>query len=126
MTFRPRARGLLLALVTLCLSSLETGVALAHSRLKRAEPAAESRLHRPPIEVKLTFTEGLEPSYSSVQVKDEAGARVDRKDARVDPSNPLLLRASLEPLGPGTYAVEWRVLSVDGHVSEGRFAFRIE
>lgn len=126
MTFRPRARGLVLALVAFALSSFETGSALAHSRLARAEPPADSRLKPPPAEVKLTFTERLEPSYSGIQVKDERGAQVDRKDAHVDPSNPLLLRASLEPLAPGTYTVDWRVLSVDGHVSEGRFAFSVE
>ena len=46
--------------------------------------------------------------------------------AHVDPSNPLLLRASLQPLEPGIYTVVWRVLSVDGHVTEGRFTFRVE
>jgi methionine-rich copper-binding protein CopC len=126
MIFRPRARGLVLALTALALSSLESGLALAHSRLQRAEPPAESRLKSPPSEVKLTFTERLEPSYSGIQVKDERGAQVDRGDAHIDTSNPLLLRASLGPLAPGTYTVNWRVLSVDGHVSEGRFAFRVE
>jgi copper resistance protein C len=126
MTFRHRARGLVLALIALAVSSLETGLALAHSRLQRAEPPPESRLKRPPSEVKLTFTERLESSYSSVQVKDERGAQVDRRDAHVDSSNPLLLRASLEPLPPGTYTVDWRVLSIDGHVTEGRFAFQVE
>jgi methionine-rich copper-binding protein CopC len=120
-----RARVLLLALLALGLP-LESRVALAHSGLQRAEPAADSKLKRPPAEVRLTFTERLEPSYSSLQVKDQAGAQVDHKDAHVDPSNPLLLRASLPPLGPGAYTVTWRVLSVDGHVTEGRFAFRVE
>jgi copper resistance protein C len=126
MTFRPRARALVLALMVFALSSLGTGLALAHSRLQGSEPPAESRLKRPPGEVKLTFTERLEPSYSGIRVKDERGAQVDRGDARVDPSNPSLLRVSLEPLPPGAYTVDWRVLSVDGHVSEGRFAFRVE
>src|SRR3954454_610131 len=75
MIFRPRGRGLVLALTALALSSLESGLALAHSRLQRAEPPAESRLKSPPSEVKLTFTERLEPSYSGIQVKDERGAR---------------------------------------------------
>ena len=124
MTFRPVARGLVLALTALVLSA--SGPALAHGRLARAEPAADSKLKPPPSEVRLTFTEGLEPAYSGLQVKDERGAQVDRKDAHVDSANPLLLRASLEPLPPGLYTVSWRILSVDGHVSEGRFAFRVE
>ena len=126
MMFRPRARGLVLALTVLALSSLESGLALAHSGLQRAEPPAESTLKSPPSEVKLNFSERLEPAYSGIQVEDERGARVDRGDSHVDRSNPFLLRATLAPLAPGTYTVIWRVLSVDGHVTEGRFTFQVE
>jgi copper resistance protein C len=118
-----RARGLFLAPVAWVLG---VGLGFGHSGLQRTEPPEESKLKRPPSEVKLTFTERLESAYSSIQVKDERGAQVDRKDAHVDQSNPLLLRASLQQLEPGTYTVIWRVLSVDGHVTEGRFTFRVE
>jgi len=72
------------------------------------------------------FSERLEPAYSTVRVEDVQGARVDRDDSRVDRSNPLLLRVTLLPLAPGTYTVIWRVLSVDSHITEGRFMFRVE
>jgi methionine-rich copper-binding protein CopC len=117
------ARGLFLALVAWVLS---VGLALGHSGLQRTEPPAESKLKRPPSEVKLFFSERLEPAYSTVRVKDGNGAQVDRQDAHVDPSNPLLLRATLQPLEQGAYTVNWRVLSVDGHVTEGRFAFQVK
>ena len=118
-----RARGLFLALVAWVLG---VGLALAHSGLQRAEPPVESTLKRPPAEVKLYFTERLEPGYSTVRVEDGQGARVDRDDSRVDRSNPLLLRVTLAPLAHGTYTVIWRVLSVDSHITEGRFTFRVE
>jgi methionine-rich copper-binding protein CopC len=105
---------------------LGVGLALAHSGLQRAEPPVESKLKRPPSEVKLYFTERLEPAYSTIRVTDDHGAEVDRQDSHVDPSNPLLLRATLQPLEHGDYTVIWRVLSVDGHVTEGRFTFRVE
>jgi copper resistance protein C len=117
------ARGPFLALVAWVLSVV---LALAHSGLQRAEPPVESKLKRPPSEVKLYFTERLEPAYSTVRVKDDHGAQVDRQDSHVDPSNPFLLRATLQPLEHGAYAVNWRVLSVDGKVTEGRFTFRVE
>jgi methionine-rich copper-binding protein CopC len=123
MGFPTCARGLFLALVAWVLS---VGLALGHSGLQRTEPPAESKLKRPPSEVKLFFTERLEPAYSTVRVKDDNGAQVDRQDAHVDPSNPLLLRATLQPLEQGAYTVNWRVLSVDGHVTEGRFAFQVK
>jgi methionine-rich copper-binding protein CopC len=123
MGFPTCARGLFLALVAWVLS---VGLALGHSGLQRTEPPAESKLKRPPSEVKLFFSERLEPAYSTVRVKDDNGAQVDRQDAHVDPSNPLLLRATLQPLEQGAYTVNWRVLSVDGHVTEGRFAFQVK
>jgi len=103
-----------------------TGVALGHSGLQRAEPPVESTLKRPPTEVKLYFSERLEPAYSTVHVEDGKGVRVDRDDSHVDRSNPLLMRVTLTPLEPGTYTVVWRVLSVDSHITQGRFKFRIE
>jgi methionine-rich copper-binding protein CopC len=105
---------------------LGVGLAFAHSGLQRAVPPVESKLKRPPGEVKLYFSERLEPGYSTVRVKNDRGARVDRQDAYVDPSDPVLLRATLPPLEHGAYTVIWRVLSVDGHVTEGRFTFRVE
>ena len=123
MKFRTYARGFVLALMAWVLG---VGLALGHSGLQRAEPPVESTLRRPPSEVKLYFSERLEPAYSTVRVKDEHGAQVDREDSHVDTSNPLLLRATLLPLEHGAYTVIWRVLSVDSHVTEGRFTFRVE
>jgi methionine-rich copper-binding protein CopC len=117
------ARGLFLALVAWVLG---VGLALAHSGLQRAEPPVESTLKRSPKELKLYFSERLEPAYSRARVEDGQGARVDRDDSRVDRSNPLLLRVTLPQLAPGTYTVIWRVLSVDSHITEGRFMFRVE
>jgi copper resistance protein C len=94
--------------------------------LQRAEPRPESTLKRAPDEVKLSFTERLEPAYSTVRVLDERGQQVDRRDSRVDRANPAVLRATLPPLPPGRYKVLWRVLSIDGDVTDGGFMFRIE
>jgi copper resistance protein C len=107
-------------------SVLSAGVALGHSGLQRAEPPVESTLTRPPREVKLYFSERLVPAYSTVRVEDGQGARVDRDDSRVDRSNPRLMQVTLSPLAPGTYTVIWRVLSVDSHITEGRFTLRVE
>jgi len=105
---------------------LVIGPARAHSALQRAEPPVESKLRWPPGEVRLTFTGRLEPAYSTIRVRNEEGAEVDRQDTRVDPSNPLVLRATLQPLERGAYTVLWRALSVDGNATEGRYTFRIE
>lgn len=120
---RTVTRALALLFAALALSA---NVALGHSGLMRAEPPVESRLQRAPTEVRLHFSERLEPAYSTVRVEDAEGVRVDRDDSRVDRADPLLLRVTLEPLAPATYTVIWRVLSVDSHITEGSFTFQVE
>jgi methionine-rich copper-binding protein CopC len=117
------ARGLFLALAGWVLG---VGLAPAHSALQRAEPPVESKLKWPPSEVQLSFSGRLEPAYSAIRVKDDRGVEVDRQDTHVDPSNPLLMRTTLQPLEHGAYTVIWRVLSIDGNVTEGRYTFRVE
>ena len=104
---------------------LSVAGATAHAFLERADPRVGSTVRTPPAQVRIWFTEGLEPAFSAAQVVNEAGQRVDKADSQVDPSDRTLLRVSLPPLPPGTYKVIWRVLSVDSHVTEGDFTFRV-
>ena len=97
----------------------------AHGVLERTEPRAGVAVRAAPAQVRLWFTGALEPAYSRVQVLDAAGKRMDLGDAGVDGSNHALLRVSVPSLPPGTYRVVWRVLSVDSHVTEGQFSFRV-
>ena len=97
----------------------------AHAFLDRAEPRVGSTVRAAPAQVRLWFTERLEPAYSRVRVESERGERVDLADAAVDADNGALLRVSLATLRPGGYKVVWRVVSVDTHVTEGDFTFRV-
>ena len=99
--------------------------ASAHAFLQRADPREGSTVRAAPREVTLYFTERLEPAYSSARVIDEGGQPVDRGTSRVEPANPSVLRVSVLPLPPGAYKVIWRVLSVDSHITEGDFTFRV-
>jgi methionine-rich copper-binding protein CopC len=116
-----RTRRLFLLACAVALAS----TAAAHAFLDHAIPAVGSSLHGSPSQVKLWFTQALEPAFSSVQVLDRSGARIDKADAKVDPGDPTLLLVSLPRLEPGTYRVTWRVLSVDTHVTEGDFTFNV-
>jgi len=100
-------------------------LAAAHAFLDRAIPAVGSVVRESPAQIKLRFTERLEPPFSSVQVLDMNGSRVDRRDSVVDRTDAALLIVSLPRLAPGVYRVTWRVLSVDTHVTEGDFTFEV-
>ena len=116
------SRRVLTALVAF---ALIVGVADAHGVLDRTDPRAGGSVKTVPSHVKLWFTGALEPAYSRVQVLDAAGKRMDLGDGGVDPDNRALLRVAVPALGPGTYRVVWRVLSVDSHVTEGQFSFQV-
>src|SRR5262249_14285660 len=114
-------RSLLLACVLLGTAS----VSWAHAFLDRAEPAVGNQVNSPPTQVKIWFTERLEPALSKIQVFDSSGQQVDKRNAQADKSDPILLSVSLPALRPGKYKVVWRVVSVDTHVTTGNFAFEV-
>ena len=50
---------------------------------------------------------------------------MDKRDLHLDRSDHALLHISLPQLRAGTYKVVWRVVSVDTHVTNGNFTFRV-
>jgi copper resistance protein C len=97
----------------------------AHAFLQRAEPSVGSTIQTSPSEVRIRFTENIEPAFSSIQVFDASGKEVDKRDVHLDRSDHAVLHVSLPRLEPGTYKVVWRVVSADTHVTNGSFKFRI-
>jgi methionine-rich copper-binding protein CopC len=97
----------------------------AHAFLQRAEPAVGSAVQKAPGEVRIWFSEKLEPALSTIQVFDVSGKQVDKGDGYLDRSNRELLRVSLAPLHAGTYKVVWCVVSIDSHATKGSFTFRV-
>jgi len=97
----------------------------AHAFVDHAEPAVGSQIHGAPTQVKIWFTEKLEPALSKIQVFDTSGLEVDKRDVKIDQSNAALLTVSLPELKPGRYKVVWRAVSVDTHVTTGNFTFEI-
>jgi methionine-rich copper-binding protein CopC len=112
-------------LFTLASTLVFVPLAAAHAFLDHAIPGVGSAVHESPSQIKLWFSERLEPEFSTVEVLDRRGKRVDKGDPQVDSADPMLLRISLPLLSPGRYRVTWRVLSVDTHVARGQFTFDI-
>lgn len=97
--------------------------AQAHAFLDHAEPRVGSTVPAAPREVALFYTQNLEPAFSSVEVSDANGARVDLGKPTISAST---MRVGLKPLPPGTYRVRWQVLSVDTHTTQGSFTFHVK
>jgi methionine-rich copper-binding protein CopC len=95
--------------------------ASAHAMLDHADPRVGSTVPAAPKELALWFTEKLEPAFSTAEVRNAQGAVLSGK-ARVAGEE---LRVPLKSLPPGTYTVNWRVLSVDAHRTQGSFSFTV-
>ena len=111
-----------LLLVSLLLMPLAPVAAQAHAFLDHASPLVGSTVPTAPHAVVLTFTQNLEPAFSTAQVTDSSGARVDQGKAQVSGNT---MTVGLKALGPGSYKVRWHALSVDTHTTEGAFTFTV-
>jgi copper resistance protein C len=109
------------ALTFACASS----AALAHAQLEKATPAVGGTVASP-SEIRLEFSEGVEPKFSKISLTGPAGA-VPLGAAKTDSGNPAALIAPIsKPLPAGAYKVHWQAVSVDTHHTQGTFEFTVK
>ena len=113
---------ILIVAMSALLAVMAGTAAEAHAFLDHAEPRVGSTVPTAPRELSLSFTQKLEPAFSSAEVSDANGARVDLGKPSVSAS---VMRIRLKQLSAGTYRVRWHVLSVDTHTTEGSFTFQV-
>ena len=100
---------------------LTSASALAHSKSETTTPAdgatveaveaLEMRFDGPMRIIKVTLTAGDE----KIEIERETGMQPVREFRAVPASD----------LAPGTYEVEWRGMSADGHPMQGAFGFTV-
>lgn len=118
---------LLLFLFALSMAlSVPVRPASAHANLSQSDPPANSVLAAPPDEIRLWFTEPLEPEFSRMIVYDQQGDPVPGITSMVDPADPKQMYAAISGMAEGAYTIEWRVVSTaDGHPTQGSFSLMI-
>lgn len=105
---------------------LSCGTVLAHARLVETYPADGGVVAEPPEQVQLLFNEPVEAEFDPIKVYDQEGGRVDEEDARVSPDDRKLMVVDLGELPEGSYTVEWRITSADGHPINDTFEFAVD
>jgi copper transport protein len=98
--------------------------AFAHARLLRSQPGAGAALKQAPKIVELWFSEELDAGGCAVAVTDQTGKRVDKQNVGLAEDGKKL-QAELYDLASGTYTVDWKALSTDGHTMKGKFTFTV-
>ncbi len=99
--------------------------AFAHAFPTTTDPAAGSTLRKAPHQVVINFTEGIIPNFSSLEVVNASGARVDKNDAHLGPAGAKQFVVDLAPLAAGTYKVIWHATAEDTHKTQGSFDFTL-
>jgi copper resistance protein C len=98
----------------------------AHAQLKKATPPVGGTVASP-SEIRLEFSEGVEPKFSSVTLTGAGGATAPLGAARVEAGHQeVLIVPIVKALPPGAYTVHWHAVSVDSHHTQGDFQFAVE
>jgi copper resistance protein C len=100
--------------------------ALAHARPTVMVPAAESTTTTSPPLISVTFSEAVEPKFSSLMVTDEQGKKLNTATSAPLASDPKTLTLPLPSLQPGGYLVHWVSVATDGHRMEGEYKFTVK
>jgi copper resistance protein C len=99
--------------------------AFAHAQLEKATPPVGGAVP-PPSEIRLEFSEGVEPKFSKVSLTGPNGA-VPLGAAKTEPSNQAVLIVPIaKALSAGAYTVHWQAVSVDTHHTQGTFEFTVK
>jgi putative copper export protein/methionine-rich copper-binding protein CopC len=105
-----------LAVVLVLLVASVPQPARAHGYIVRSIPENRATLERAPVRLQYWFSEDLEPDFSSITVRDQAGNTVAQ--GGVSPDDLSLMEARLPTnIADGAYISELRVaFASDGHV----------
>jgi copper resistance protein C len=104
----------------------------AHSRLFAATPAPKS-VAPPPSQLQLQFTERVVGQFSAVSLAVTAMPGMTMKaPVKIPATTSLsadgkrLVVKLTKPLRAGTYRVDWHVVAVDTHRTQGGYAFQVK
>jgi methionine-rich copper-binding protein CopC len=97
--------------------------ASAHAVRIATDPAVDAMLPTGPTQVSATFNEALQTGFAAMTVIGPDGNLWSTGDTHVQGA---IADVAVMPLGPaGTYTVNYRVTSADGHVVSGSWPFHL-
>jgi methionine-rich copper-binding protein CopC len=112
-----------LAMSLIVMAVAGAGAAAAHATRVATDPVENSELSQAPQKVSATFNEALQPQFAAMTVVGPGGNLWSTGDPKVDGA---VVSVGVRPLGPsGTYTINYRVTSADGHVVSGSWSFRL-
>ena len=106
--------------------ALAATAAQAHARLVKATPGVGATVASP-TEIRLKFSEGVEPRFSKIVLTTADGVAIELGAANTESGNASVFAAPIaKPLPPGAYTVRWSAVSTDTHHTQGDFSFTVK
>jgi methionine-rich copper-binding protein CopC len=106
--------------------ALAATAAYAHAQLVNATPAVGATVASA-SEIRLKFSEGVEPRFSHITLTTADGAAITLGAATVAAGDATIFVAPIaKPLPPGVYTVHWSAVSTDTHHTQGDFSFTVK
>lgn len=100
------------------------GTVLAHTELVTANPAPGAQLTTSPTQIELTFSEP-NSAKSTILLFGPNFEQIQGIVVLFNANTPTQLVATLPPLEPKTYTVQWTAVSEDGHEVNGSYSFAV-
>jgi methionine-rich copper-binding protein CopC len=111
-------------LLALTLALLLAPAVVAHAELESATPGPNDEVVGPPTELVTQFSQNLDPSRTTLDVRDAAGTRIARGGEPGDGKREF--RLALPELAPGEYEVRWTSYSSeDRELARGSYTFAV-
>lgn len=100
-----------------------TAVGLAHMKMEKSLPAADSTITSKPAKVQLWFTQAPDKAVSRITLSGPSG---EVKLGPVEVGADKSISAAVQGATPdGAYKVAWQAAGDDGHVQKGEYAFTV-
>ena len=99
----------------------------AHAHLPHHYPAAHAEVTAAPQAITLNFSDSIDPGFSGAKIigsKNEDIKTLPAKRNEQD-KNQLIVPLA-DALTPGSYTVNWHVVSVAGHKTKGHYTFTVK
>ena len=100
--------------------------AFAHAQLGQGDARGRRRVASA-TEIRLKFSEGVEPRFSGIALTAADGAASPLGAAQHRPGDASVSSSPIaKPLPPGVYTVTWSAVSTDTHHTQGDFQFTVK
>ncbi len=105
--------------------ALAATAAHAHAQLIKATPGVGATVASA-AEIRLNFSEGVEPRFSKISLTAADGAAVPLGAAKTEGDATVFVAPIAKSLAPGLYTVNWSAVSIDTHHTQGDFQFTVK